>query len=163
MLPLPPMVTVFGLGTAAPARMARRGPPAGFMIPEYPRHIRPGMFRDHETAARATGRDHTPAGAGCPAHPGCLVPGCITVTPDRHPGRPWTTTPGRPWTTTPETSRPVRPRAMLAGRGMEPCGCNRAATVCRIHLAPARRPAEPSGCTTSLSGAQIMFFITYLW
>src|SRR6266851_2394188 len=102
MLPLPPMVTVFGLGTAAPTRMARRGPPAGFMITEYPRHIRPGMFRDHETAARATGRDHTPAGAGCPAHPGCLVPGCITVTPDRHPGRPWTTTPGRPWTTTPE-------------------------------------------------------------
>ena len=142
--PLPPMVTVFGLGTAAPARMARRGPP-GFMNTEYPRHTHgrecsvimklqhgpragitprpvPGAQRIQAASSRVASRLHQTG---------------TRANPERRPRA----DPGR----RPRTSRPVQPRAMLAGRRIEPCGCNRAATVCRIHLAPARRPAEPSG------------------
>src|SRR5712664_2033354 len=65
-----------------------------------------------------------------------------TPTLNDDPGPTLNDDPGPTLNDDPGTSRPVQPRAMLAGRQMEPCGCNRAATVCRIHLAPARRPAE---------------------
>jgi hypothetical protein len=83
-------------------RMARRGPPAGFMITEYPRQMRPGMFRDHETAEGIT-----PAGAGVPSASQAAAP---RVASRLHQLALWPTR-----MTTPEPSRLVRPLAMLMG------------------------------------------------